>query len=95
MIYAIMSRKINYEMYNKVYQKRTNQETSELSENDSKDHIARISTVEFNEGDEAVYMEGNLKSFERQIKRFDKHRRLAIVETELFGRKTEVFPEFE
>lgn len=62
------------------------------------DHISKISKVEFDEyseGDEVVYIEGDLKSFEGQIKRFDKHRRVAVVETELFGRKTEVYLEFE
>lgn len=62
------------------------------------DHISKISKVEFDEyseDDEVVYIEGDLKSFEGQIKRFDKHRRVAVVETELFGRKTEVYLEFE
>ena len=62
------------------------------------DHISKISKVEFDEyseGDEVVYIEGDLKSFEGQIKRFNKHRRVAVVETELFGRKTEVYLEFE
>ena len=62
------------------------------------DHISKISKVEFDEyseGDEVVYIEGDLKSFEGQIKRFDKHRRVAVVEIELFGRKTEVYLEFE
>lgn len=62
------------------------------------DHISKISKVEFDEyseGDEVVYIEGDLKTFEGQIKRFDKHRRVAVVETELFGRKTEVYLEFE
>lgn len=62
------------------------------------DHISKISKVEFDEyseGDEVVYIEGDLKSFEGQIKRFDKHRRVAVVETELFDRKTEVYLEFE
>lgn len=65
------------------------------------DHTVKISKVEFgeknpfNEGDEVVYIEGDLKSFEGQIKRFDKHKRMAVVETEMFGRKTEVWLAFE
>ena len=59
------------------------------------DHTAKISTVEFGEGDEVIYMQGDVAAFEGMIKKFDKHRRRAIVETEMFGQKTEIWLEFE
>ena len=59
------------------------------------DHTAKISTIEFGEGDEVLYMQGDIVAFEGMVKKFDKHRRKAIVETEMFGRKTEVWLEFE
>ena len=59
------------------------------------DHTAKISTVEFGEGDEVIYMQGDVVAFEGMIKKFDKHRRRAIVETEMFGQKTEIWLEFE
>lgn len=59
------------------------------------DHTAKISTVEFGEGDDVLYMQGDVVAFEGMIKKFDKHRRRAVVETEMFGQKTEIWLEFE
>ena len=59
------------------------------------DHTAKISTIDFGEGDEVLYIQGDIVAFEGMVKKFDKHRRKAVVETEMFGRKTEVWLEFE
>lgn len=59
------------------------------------DHTIKISTVDFNIGDNVVYIEGDLKSFEGEIKKFDKHKRQAVVETEMFGRTVEVYLGFD
>lgn len=59
------------------------------------DHTIKISMVDFSEGDTVEYLEGDLKCFEGQIKRFDKRRRQAVVETEMFGRTMELYLGFE
>jgi transcriptional antiterminator NusG len=63
--------------------------------NGRNDHTVKISTVDFEEGDTVTYIEGDLECFEGQIKRFDKRKRQAVVEIEMFGRKTEVYLGFE
>lgn len=63
--------------------------------NGREDHTVKISTVDFSEGDTVVYLEGDLKSFEGQIKKFDKRKRQAVVETEMFGRTVELYLGFE
>ncbi len=59
------------------------------------DHTAKISTIDLNEGDEIEYIGGDLAMFAGQIKRIDKHKRRAVIEVEMFGRKTEVYMGFD
>lgn len=59
------------------------------------DHTVRISTIDLNEGDEIEYIGGDLSMFSGQIKRIDKHKRRAVVEVEMFGRKTDIYMDFE
>ncbi len=56
-----------------------------------KDHTAKISTIDLNEGDEIEYIGGDLAMFAGQIKKIDKHKRRAVIEVEMFGRKTEIY----
>lgn len=56
-----------------------------------RDHTAKISTIDLNEGDEIEYIGGDLAMFAGQIKKIDKHKRRAVIEVEMFGRKTEIY----
>lgn len=49
------------------------------------EHLVEPS-IGFMEGDEVVIVQGPLKGFETQIKKIDRHKRLAYVEVRLLGR---------
>lgn len=54
-----------------------------------KDRLVRFSEG-YIEGNQVVVISGSLKGMEGAIRKIDRHRRLAWLETELFGRKTRV-----
>lgn len=62
--------------------------------NDRKDHTIKMSKIGFDENDKVI-LSGDLSTMNGYIKKIDKHRRQAIVEVEMFGRKTEIYAGFE
>lgn len=53
------------------------------------DHIVEMSKGII-EGDKVNIIEGPMQGFDGRIKKIDRHKRIAIIEIEFFGRKTDV-----
>ena len=64
-------------------------ETDFLKQFGGKQHVVEMS-VGYIEGDTCVVTSGPLKGFTGTIKKIDRHKKIAVLEVEFFGRSTEV-----
>lgn len=54
-----------------------------------KNHVVEMS-VGYIEGDKVVVTEGPMTDWQGNVKKIDRHKRIAIIEVEMFGRMTDV-----